>query len=65
MTITMNGEPHETGARTVSELVEQLGIPAPTLLVEHNGTALRRDEWSASNLAEGDRIELMRIAAGG
>jgi len=66
MKLQINGETRDVeGATNVTELVEVLGLPAPTLLVEHNGLALRRDEWPERTLAEGDRIELMRIAAGG
>ena len=66
MTLRLNGEPREvTHARTVAELVVELELPAPTLLVEHNGDALRREEWSARHLAEGDRLEIIRIVAGG
>lgn len=66
MKIQINGETRDvSGAANISELVEVLGLPAPTLLVEHNGLALRRNEWLERPLAEGDRIEVMRIAAGG
>ncbi len=66
MRITVNGEAREiTRARNVSELVEELGLPAPATLVEHNGLALRRDEWPARTLTEGDIVELVRIVAGG
>ena len=65
MTVTLNGKPHPTAARTIANLVAELGLPAPTILVEHNAEALRREEWSARELAEGDRIEVLRIAAGG
>ncbi|RYD73933.1 MAG: sulfur carrier protein ThiS [Verrucomicrobiaceae bacterium] len=65
MKVYINGEPRESSANTVAQLVEELGLPGPALLVEHNGTALRRDEWSTQNLAEGDRLEILRIAAGG
>ena len=62
----MNGEAREIArARNVSELVEELGLPAPATLVEHNGLALRRDEWPARTLTEGDIVELVRIVAGG
>jgi thiamine biosynthesis protein ThiS len=33
--------------------------------VEHNGKALHRSEWSSVTLHEGDRLEFMRVAAGG
>jgi sulfur carrier protein len=66
MTITINGEPREIArAQNVAELIDELGLPAPATLAEHNGLALRREEWPLRPLAEGDRIELVRIVAGG
>jgi sulfur carrier protein len=66
MTITINGESHEIARATnVAELIEELGLPAPAILAEHNGLALRRDEWKEHTLAEGDRIEFVRVVAGG
>ncbi len=66
MNIVLNGTPHEINRAThVGELVEELGLPAPVVLVEHNGLALRRDEWPQHPLAEADRIEIIRIVAGG
>ena len=65
MTLYINGEPREHDAATIAELVKLLEIPAPTLLIEHNGSALRREEWPATRLADGDKLEILRIAAGG
>ena len=66
MTIQLNGEPLEVrAARTVGELVTEFDLPAPTLLIEHNEIALTRSEWASTALAEGDRIELLRVTAGG
>ncbi len=66
MTILVNGEPRKIlRAANVAELIDELALPAPAILAEHNGLALRRDEWPARPLAEGDRIELIRIVAGG
>jgi len=66
MTITLNGERREIlQATNVAELIEELALPAPATLVEHNGLALRREEWPTRALTEGDRIELVRIVAGG
>lgn len=63
--IFLNGDPHETSANTITDLVASLGIPAPTLLIEHNGDALRRADWPDRQIAENDHVELLRIAAGG
>jgi sulfur carrier protein len=62
----VNGDTREVvRASNVAELIEELGLPAPAILVEHNGFALRRDEWPMRRLADGDRIELVRVVAGG
>ncbi len=64
--IFLNGErravPAAAGLRV---LLESLGLPTKGILVEHNGTALFQDEWPAVRLAEGDRLELLRVVAGG
>jgi thiamine biosynthesis protein ThiS len=66
MTVSLNGETSDTrGATTIAELVERYGLPANLVLIEHNGLALHRREWTERQLAEGDRIELLRVAAGG
>ena len=66
MTIAINGEARAVERATnVAELIEELGLPALATLVEHNGLALRRAEWPGRLLGEGDRIELVRIVAGG
>ena len=65
MTVFINGEAREIAAADVAALVEELALDAPVTLVEHNGLALRRDEWNARALCEGDRVELLRVVAGG
>jgi sulfur carrier protein len=66
MKLRVNGEEREVaGAANVAELIDALGLPAPAMLVEHNGLALRRDEWRERALAEGDRLEIIRVVAGG
>ena len=61
----LNGERQESCARAISDLLISLNLPLASLLVEHNGVALHRHEWPQSQLAEGDRIEIVRIVAGG
>jgi sulfur carrier protein len=66
MTISLNGEQAETrGANTIEELVLRFDLPAQAVLIEHNGLALHRHEWPNKSLAEGDRIEFIRVVAGG
>ena len=63
--IRLNGEQKDVETATVADLVQSLDLPAAALLVEHNGLALRRDEWPLRTLNPGDRIEFIRIVAGG
>ena len=66
MKLFLNGDVREIAdAADVATLITMLGLPAPAMLVEHNGEALRRDEWPTRQIAEGDRIEIVRIVAGG
>jgi thiamine biosynthesis protein ThiS len=66
MKLSINGDWREDlRASTVEELIVELGLPAPAMLVEHNGVALRRGEWEACVLREEDRLEIIRIVAGG
>ncbi|CAN5598691.1 hypothetical protein BH18VER2_BH18VER2_02990 [soil metagenome] len=66
MKIFLNGERAECGeGATVSQLMGQYGLPREATLVEHNGVALRRKEWEEQRLQENDRVEVLRVAAGG
>ncbi len=66
MTISLNGEKVDArGAETIAELVKRHELPPQSILVEHNGLAIHRGEWSQRSLAEGDRVEFVRVVAGG
>jgi len=66
MKISLNGETVETReAKTIAELVESYQLPPQSILVEHNGLALHRHEWSERLLTESDHIEFVRVVAGG
>jgi thiamine biosynthesis protein ThiS len=66
MKILLNGETVDVGeAKTIAELVARYELPPQSILVEHNGLALHRREWPQTALTEGDRIEFIRVVAGG
>jgi sulfur carrier protein len=66
MTVVLNGQPRSVAAaRTIAELVSELQLVPATLLVEHNGNALHRHEWGSRTLSDGDKVELVRVVAGG
>jgi thiamine biosynthesis protein ThiS len=66
MTVILNGESRSVAAvTTIAALVRQLNLVPATLLIEHNGLALHREEWNSRALQEGDKIEFIRVVAGG
>jgi sulfur carrier protein len=66
MKISLNGEMVDAReAKTIAELVDHYQLPPQSILVEQNGLALHRHEWSERSLGEGDRIEFIRVVAGG
>ena len=65
MNLHLNGKELEVDATNVEALVAELGLPLAATLVEHNGTALLRSEWLKTQLQDGDRLEIIRMVAGG
>jgi thiamine biosynthesis protein ThiS len=64
--ISLNGEFVDAReAKTVAELVDRYQLPPQSILVEHNGLAVHRHEWTHRPLSEGDRIEFIHVVAGG
>jgi thiamine biosynthesis protein ThiS len=66
MKIILNGEPRSlVEPTTISALVRELNLIPATLLIEHNGLALHREEWNSRALCDGDKVEFIRVVAGG
>jgi thiamine biosynthesis protein ThiS len=66
VTISLNGESVDArDADTIEDLMERYQLPPQSILVEHNGLVVHRHEWPQRALAEGDRIEFVRVVAGG
>jgi len=64
--VTANGE--EVTLRdgsTVMGLLDHLGLGARWVLVERNGEPVDRSDLATTDLADGDRLELVRAVAGG
>ena len=66
MNVWLNGERAQiSDAQTVADLAAQLRLGPHTVLIEHNGVALHQREWPERCLKEGDRLEFVRVVAGG
>ena len=66
VTISVNGKNTDTGgAVTIADLIQRYQLAPQAVLIEHNGVALYRREWAQKKLSDGDRIEFIRVVAGG
>ncbi len=66
MIVCLKGEKSDSpGAATIAELAERYGLHPNSILIEHNGVALHQREWQKQHLAEADRVEFIRVVAGG
>jgi sulfur carrier protein len=66
MKLTINGQPREfTSLATLEDLLTALGLKQDRVAVERNGAIVSRDAWSATPLADGDRLEIVHFVGGG
>jgi thiamine biosynthesis protein ThiS len=66
MKILLNGETVDAReVRTLADLVARFELPPSSIVIEHNGIALHRRDWPRQALVEGDRVEFVRVVAGG
>lgn len=66
ITIQLNGEAQMVPfGSTVFELLQFLEFAPQTVLLEYNGAAMKRSEWERIRFVEDDRVEILRVVAGG
>ena len=66
LSIFVNGHARQvSGTMTLGGLAASCGLDARRLLVELNSHTLSRGEWPGRTLQHGDRVEFIRVVAGG
>ncbi len=66
MNITLNGTPHEiTGPMSLSSLLESLGLAGKPVVIELDEQAVFPRDYDATAVADGSRVEVVTLAAGG
>jgi thiamine biosynthesis protein ThiS len=64
--IFVNGRTRQVGgSMTIGKLAASYNLDPRQMLVELNGQTLLRDEWPERTLEHGDRVEFIRVVAGG
>lgn len=66
MKIILNGKDTETpGGYTVADLLKMSDLLGKPLVVELNGTIVKKDLYDETKLTQGDTLEIVRLVGGG
>jgi thiamine biosynthesis protein ThiS len=66
MTIILNGDPVEVaGPLTLTALLSQLGVDPRRVAVEHNLDVIKKADYDATEIHDGDQIEIVNFVGGG
>lgn len=64
--VELNGEAKELDeGTTLLALIEQLSLAPERVAVELNRSVVRRADWPAVQLSDGDRLEVVHFVGGG
>jgi thiamine biosynthesis protein ThiS len=64
--ITLNGDPFTFApGGTITDLLTQLDIDPRSVAVEQNFVVIKRDNYPATVVKEGDQIEIVNFVGGG
>ena len=66
MQVILNGQPHPLSqTHTLESLLQSLGLSGKPVVVELNREAIFPRNFPEITLADGDRLEIVTLAAGG
>ena len=66
ITVQINGETHNLATSiALVKLLADIGMNPRLVAVEYNGEILHRQYWSATQIKDGDRLEVVTIVGGG
>ncbi|MDF2618426.1 MAG: thiamine biosynthesis protein ThiS [Xanthobacteraceae bacterium] len=65
MKIIVNGEPADTRAGTLADLLAELGLTGAMVATALNGAMVRAVKREATAISDGDRVEILAPMQGG
>ncbi|OFO93819.1 sulfur carrier protein ThiS [Corynebacterium sp. HMSC034H07] len=65
MILILNGQPYDTAADTVAQLLEEKGINADGTAVALSEQVVPRSQWESTPLTEGATVEVLTAVQGG
>ncbi|MDK8898388.1 sulfur carrier protein ThiS [Corynebacterium sp. MSK004] len=65
MILILNGQPYDTAADTVAQLLDEKGIAADGTAVAVTEQVIPRSQWETTPLNEGTAVEILTAVQGG
>ena len=65
MILILNGQPTDTSATTITELLDQQNIAADGTAVAVSEQVVPRSQWESTSLTEGAAVEILTAVQGG
>jgi len=66
ISVSVNGQQRSTqSGATVGDLLRELGLDSGRVAIERNLEILPRSLWTATQVADGDRYEIVQFVGGG
>ena len=65
MILILNGQPYDTAAGTVAQLLNEKGIAADGTAVAVAEQVVPRSQWDTTTLSEGASVEILTAVQGG
>ena len=64
--VVLNGRSREVApGTTIAGLLQKLSLPGTRVAVERNGEIVRKPVYESTDLADGDRLEIVTFVGGG
>ncbi len=63
--LTINGQEHDLGGKTVAEVLEAIGCSEQRVAVELNESIVPKAEYNSTVVYNGDHLEVVRFVGGG
>ncbi|WP_308606300.1 sulfur carrier protein ThiS [uncultured Corynebacterium sp.] len=65
MILILNGQPTDTSATTITELLDERNIAADGTAVALSEQVVPRSQWESTSLTEGAAVEILTAVQGG
>ncbi|MFY9908034.1 MAG: sulfur carrier protein ThiS [Terriglobales bacterium] len=65
MNLKINGDSQVCSDESLSALVQRLGMKPDRVAIELNRQIVPRDQWSKTQLRDGDELEIVHFVGGG